>query len=542
MRSTLILLAAVLLLGCSGPKSEIKSFDDCVKAGYPVFESFPRQCKTPDGKTFISDEDQAKNIRTFEDCEAAGFPIMESYPRQCRTLDGRTFVSNVDRYNIEKEISCGSDSDCQLANSARGLSCCYAGACDPADYSLEQWEAVNAAWYHSARSKYCPTPEQCGPAPMCLPKPLNDNYSAKCIAKECRKVPIRCTSDKDCGAGASCWFKLPAGPSAGKRGSPANPGSCWDDEAVSAIVSPFSEACCAECARAFSMSPVGAGPEGVKCGAFSSAYEMSAFCEQYFASNPTIVAQCLESPSITEDVSFTPGSCNALDQNGPMAGKLNIIFIPSHHYSDMSGFAADVPAFRNALLDFPFYDDNDDKINFFFLAATNASDGCALAGNTTPYCDIPAMKTIASACNYSQERGDQIVVLFDNRNVDTPYARGEGPDDILFIGSESSSIFVHEFSHSFGDLADTYDGAWNNTVDPAAPNCASATPGFTCADKWGDLIGTGSGGQTVGCFQNCHAENWYRPTLGGDVMRNLGYDFYDPVSLRHMQSLMSRYT
>jgi len=34
---------------------EINSFDECVEAGYPVMESYPRQCRTPDGKTFIED-------------------------------------------------------------------------------------------------------------------------------------------------------------------------------------------------------------------------------------------------------------------------------------------------------------------------------------------------------------------------------------------------------------------------------------------------------------------------------------------------------
>jgi len=34
---------------------EVQGFDDCVKAGYPVMESYPRQCKTPDGKTFAED-------------------------------------------------------------------------------------------------------------------------------------------------------------------------------------------------------------------------------------------------------------------------------------------------------------------------------------------------------------------------------------------------------------------------------------------------------------------------------------------------------
>ena len=35
-------------------------------------------------------------INTFEDCIAAGNPAMESFPRQCRTADGMHFVEDVD--------------------------------------------------------------------------------------------------------------------------------------------------------------------------------------------------------------------------------------------------------------------------------------------------------------------------------------------------------------------------------------------------------------------------------------------------------------
>lgn len=38
---------------CGG--KEITSFDECISAGYPVMESYPRQCKIPDGKTFAED-------------------------------------------------------------------------------------------------------------------------------------------------------------------------------------------------------------------------------------------------------------------------------------------------------------------------------------------------------------------------------------------------------------------------------------------------------------------------------------------------------
>lgn len=42
--------------------SVIKSFDDCVRAGYPVMESYPRQCKTKDGKHFVEKVDFKNGI------------------------------------------------------------------------------------------------------------------------------------------------------------------------------------------------------------------------------------------------------------------------------------------------------------------------------------------------------------------------------------------------------------------------------------------------------------------------------------------------
>lgn len=36
------------------------------------------------------------NVATYEECVDAGYPILESYPMQCKTPDGRTFVSPVE--------------------------------------------------------------------------------------------------------------------------------------------------------------------------------------------------------------------------------------------------------------------------------------------------------------------------------------------------------------------------------------------------------------------------------------------------------------
>lgn len=72
-RVTLIeLVAAVGLLAfisCSGSSddgsdvnsdssSAVKSYDDCVAAGYPIMESFPPQCTTPDGTVYVDNPEE----------------------------------------------------------------------------------------------------------------------------------------------------------------------------------------------------------------------------------------------------------------------------------------------------------------------------------------------------------------------------------------------------------------------------------------------------------------------------------------------------
>ena len=51
----IVLIAVGLWFYLKSPRIEVQSFEECVKAGYPVMESYPRQCKAPDGKTFVED-------------------------------------------------------------------------------------------------------------------------------------------------------------------------------------------------------------------------------------------------------------------------------------------------------------------------------------------------------------------------------------------------------------------------------------------------------------------------------------------------------
>ena len=38
---------------------------------------------------------EVESISSFEECAAAGYPIMESYPEQCATPDGKHFVREI---------------------------------------------------------------------------------------------------------------------------------------------------------------------------------------------------------------------------------------------------------------------------------------------------------------------------------------------------------------------------------------------------------------------------------------------------------------
>ena len=65
--ATIVLLAAIALAlwyfwdkveeteNGNTPSAVVNNFEECLSAGYVVSESYPRQCQTPDGRTFIED-------------------------------------------------------------------------------------------------------------------------------------------------------------------------------------------------------------------------------------------------------------------------------------------------------------------------------------------------------------------------------------------------------------------------------------------------------------------------------------------------------
>jgi hypothetical protein len=125
----LLLLTILVLSGCSTP---ITNFEECISAGNPAMESYPRKCRDPiSQKTFTEEIDDAWKVDSIMlmrheidgrfgcfGCSAAGKtpalcidPIMEMKP----------FIETSQRYcNSDFEIitqeeqSCNTNSECKL--------------------------------------------------------------------------------------------------------------------------------------------------------------------------------------------------------------------------------------------------------------------------------------------------------------------------------------------------------------------------------------------------------------------------------------------
>ncbi len=78
-------------------------------------------CTQPaNGKT--GDGQRAREINDFAACVEAGYPVMESYPRQCRTPNGLTLFEKIEEDGTGAGAFCGSETgipcapgfDCQL--------------------------------------------------------------------------------------------------------------------------------------------------------------------------------------------------------------------------------------------------------------------------------------------------------------------------------------------------------------------------------------------------------------------------------------------
>ncbi len=51
----------------------------------------------------LTEKPSQKTITSFEECADAGYPVMESHPRQCKTPDGKVFVEEIEPEESNRE-------------------------------------------------------------------------------------------------------------------------------------------------------------------------------------------------------------------------------------------------------------------------------------------------------------------------------------------------------------------------------------------------------------------------------------------------------
>ncbi len=110
-KQTIYVIGAVLVLGGLAlyyqlnkqAVAKISSFEECKNAGYPVMESYPEQCKTPDGRNFINTQQvnmdidlQIQDLKVGLGLEAKeGSEVTVNYTGKLE--DGAKFDSSFDR-------------------------------------------------------------------------------------------------------------------------------------------------------------------------------------------------------------------------------------------------------------------------------------------------------------------------------------------------------------------------------------------------------------------------------------------------------------
>lgn len=80
------------------------------------------------------EQSRAEQVNNFKECFEAGYPIMESYPRQCSTPDGHTYTEELLDENFDDSIL-GEDADEHGCIGSAGYSWC-----EPKNKCLRIWE------------------------------------------------------------------------------------------------------------------------------------------------------------------------------------------------------------------------------------------------------------------------------------------------------------------------------------------------------------------------------------------------------------------
>ena len=239
-----------------------------------------------------------------------------------------------------------------------------------------------------------------------------------------------------------------------------------------------------------------------------------------------------------------------LVKNGNPAEKLDIVFLAEGYTkNEMNKYKADVKKYVNVLFSYEPFASYKENINIHVVESYSEESGTDIPGdniwrntilntnfwtfNTERYLttmDFKTVRDLAALAPY-----DQIYIL---ANTDKYGGGGIFNFYNLCVSDHINApmVFVHEFGHGFGGLADEYayghEGRYDLTVEPPEPNITTLV---NFSAKWKDLVTKDTPIPTpktkeyynvVGAFEGAGYENTgvYRPTQNC-LMRSLDYKF-----------------
>lgn len=226
------------------------------------------------------------------------------------------------------------------------------------------------------------------------------------------------------------------------------------------------------------------------------------------------------------------GCINVIESGDP-SQKVDIVFI-GDGYNDNEELKRDIlkiidfGGMQDGMMAFEPFKTNKNKFNIWMIKAGNKIPSNSVGGP-----ERGASLEVASECTMAEQK-----VVLSKKNFRSYAYLGDG-DAYLSLSGESATawgrLFLHEFGHSFGKLADEYvepsKGNWL-TGGWTPPNCALDYS--TALNKWSAISNTGY-------FNGCsYVDSNYRPTFNS-IMRMHWRDDYGPINRQALEQILSKY-
>ncbi|MBP9757002.1 MAG: hypothetical protein KBD06_00200 [Candidatus Pacebacteria bacterium] len=117
--AVVLALIAGLLLSLSNIASQqrmyaIATFQECKEAGYPIMESYPEQCATPDGRTFSNDTQSVQMPPPQTGIVANGCAISGCSMQLCISAEEAAAGGGVSTCEFRPEYACYREASCEV--------------------------------------------------------------------------------------------------------------------------------------------------------------------------------------------------------------------------------------------------------------------------------------------------------------------------------------------------------------------------------------------------------------------------------------------